>query len=177
MRTYRRLQVLPRSAANWARVTTRSTTVYVKRPQVETPTPIGTNISEVNEISSDCSARRRVKYYLILIRFNAERLQVLTEEKPMNWSCLDPIVKQMTTYPTDPQCPSWSRRRYRALLRDLIRHHDQLNRALKRVRSGTPSRAAQDELLLARDFIMRAGNHCWHLICVLDDYPCLASDE
>ena len=75
---YRRLQVLPRSTANWARVTTRPTTVYVKRPQVESPSPMGPGASEENEISSDCSARRRVKYYYILFRFNAELLQVLT---------------------------------------------------------------------------------------------------
>ncbi len=49
----------------------------------------------------------------------------------MIWSYLDPIVKQMMTYPTHPQCPPWSRLRYRALLRDPSRHHDQLNQVLK----------------------------------------------
>ena len=49
----------------------------------------------------------------------------------MIWSYLDPIVKQMMTYSTDPLCTSWSRLRYRALLRDPIRHLDQLNQVLK----------------------------------------------
>ena len=49
----------------------------------------------------------------------------------MIWSYLDPIVKQMMTYSTHPQCPPWSRLRYRALLRDPSRHHDQLNQVLK----------------------------------------------
>ena len=105
------------------------------------------------------------------MRLRAEKLLGLMAKEPMVWNCVDTIVAEMMTYSSNPECSSWSKSRYSALLQNLIRHHDQLNQALHAAHAGNCGRASAEDIRFARDIVMKCGNDCWQLIYTLDQNP------